>query len=100
MATIREITDNTAQSRFELLNDGEVVGWLEYRPAGESVIFADTEVLDGHEGEGLGGALVRGALEAVGSSGKTVIPTCPFAAAYIDRHAELDEYVAPEFRRR
>src|SRR3712207_8253406 len=37
---------------------------LDYRPAGESLILAHTEVRDQHEGEGLGGRLVRGALEA------------------------------------
>jgi uncharacterized protein len=96
----REITDNTVRSRFELLADGELVGWLEYRPAGDSVILAHTEVREGREGEGLGGILVRAALDAVRASGKTVIPTCPFAATYIDRHPALDEYLAPSIRRR
>ena len=100
MTTANEVTDNAARSRFELLADGELVGWLDYRPAGDSVILAHTETLEGHEGKGLGGVLVRGALEALRASGKTVIPTCPFAAAYIDRHAELDPYLAPSLRRR
>jgi len=72
----------------------------EFMKFGDSVILAHTETLEGHEGKGLGGVLVRGALEALRASGKTVIPTCPFAAAYIDRHAELDPYLAPSLRRR
>ena len=94
------VTDNEQRSRFELRVDEELTGWLDYRPAGDSIIFAHTEVLKGHEGGGLGGVLVRAALEGARAKGKTVIATCPFAAAYIDRHPELDEYLAPHARRR
>ena len=38
--------------------------------------------------------------ELAGWLDKTVIPTCPFAAAYIDRHPELEEFLAPSARRR
>jgi uncharacterized protein len=100
MAAPSSVTDNAERARFELRVDGELVGWLDHRPAGDSIILAHTQVMDGHEGEGLGGALVRGALEAAGARGKTVIPTCPFAAAYIDRHPELDRFLAPHARRR
>jgi uncharacterized protein len=62
------------------------------------VIIAHTEIAGGHEGEGLGGVLVRAALEQIRASGKTVIPTCPFTAAYIRRHPEFVELVAPELR--
>ena len=88
-------TDNARRSRFELEIDGELAGWLDYRPAGESVILAHTEVTTGHHGKGLGGALVRRALDAARSDGKTVIATCPFALAYIRRHPELDGFLAP-----
>ena len=94
------VTDNEQRSRFELRVDEELAGWLDYRPAGDSIIIAHTEVIKAHEGEGLGGVLVRSALEAARAAGKTVIATCPFAAAYIDRHPELDEFLAPQARRR
>ena len=97
------VTDNPELSRYELHVDGELAGWAEYRPAGDSVIIAHTEIADGHEGEGLGGLLVRAALERIRESGRTVIPTCPFTAAYIDRHPEFVDLVAPalqdQFRR-
>lgn len=90
--------DNPAESRFELRVDGELVGWSEYRPAGDSVIVAHTEIGEGHEGEGLGGALVRGALDEIRASGKTVIPTCPFTAAFIRAHPEYIDLVDPALR--
>ena len=78
--------------------DGEVIGRAEYRPAGDSVIVAHTEVDEGHEGEGLAGLLVREALESIRASGKTVIPTCSFTAAYIRRHPEFVDLVEPSMR--
>lgn len=91
-------TDNAAQHRYELRVDGELRGWAEYLPAGGSVILAHTEVLEGHEGEGLGGRIVRATLQALADDGKTVIPTCPFAAAYIGRNPELVAFVDPSLR--
>jgi len=86
------------ENHFELLLDGHRVGLVDYRPAGESVILAHTEVDEGHEGEGLAGVLVKASLEGIRDMGKTVIPTCPFAAAWIKRHPEWAELVAPAMR--
>jgi len=88
------VTNHPERSRFELAVDGELVGWLDYRPAGGRVILAHTEVMEGHEGEGLGGVLVRHALEVANAEGKSVIATCPFARAYIERHPELRRFLA------
>lgn len=93
-------SDNAAESRYELAGDGgSLVGWVDYRPAGDSTIIAHTEVLEGHEGEGIGGRLVEAAVRAISEGGKAVIPTCPFAAAYIARHPELQDSLDPSFRR-
>ena len=94
----RIVEDNPGESRFELRVDGELVGWSEYRPAGDNVIVAHTEIDQRREGEGLGSALVRGALDQIRASGKTVIPTCPFTAAWIRRHPEYAELVDASLR--
>jgi predicted GNAT family acetyltransferase len=86
------------QRRYELRVDGELAGWSEYLPAGDSVIVAHTEIDEQREGQGLGGVLVRGTLDHIRESGKTVIPTCPFTAAYIRRHPEYVDLVAPSLR--
>jgi predicted GNAT family acetyltransferase len=93
-----ELTDAPDGSRLELRDRGELLGWVDYLPAGESVILAHTEVVEAHEGEGVGGTIVRSALERFAESGKSVIPTCPFAAAYIARHPELGHFVDPRLR--
>jgi uncharacterized protein len=90
--------DNPADRRYELYRDGALAAWAEYRPAGDSVILAHTEVAEGHEGEGAGGEVVRRTLEALRAQEKTVIPTCPFAAAWIGRHPEWIDAVDPALR--
>jgi len=91
---------NEPQSRFELHVDGDLVGFLEYRPAGPSIILTHTEVGEEHGGKGYGGELVRGAIDAARAADLTVIPTCSFAVAYIRRHPELIETVDPSLRDR
>jgi predicted GNAT family acetyltransferase len=94
----RTVEDNPGRSRFELRLDGELVGWAEYRPAGDSVIVAHTEIDEGHDGEGLGSVLVGGTLDHIRANGKTVIPTCEFTAAYIRRHPEYVDLVDASLR--
>lgn len=89
----RTVEDNPGESRYELRVDGDLVGWSDYRPAGDSVIVAHTEIDPQRKGEGLGGELVRGTLDQIRASGKTVIPTCPFTAGYIRRHPEYMDLV-------
>ena len=87
-------------SRYELLagDGGQLLGFVDYLPAGASVIVSHTEVDEGHEGQGLGAELVRGALDAIRAEGRTVIPTCPFTAAFIHRHPEYADLVDPSMR--
>ena len=63
------------------------MGWAEYRPAGESVIIAHTEIDERM-------------LDRIRASGRTVIPTCAFTAAYIHRHPEYVELVDSTLRDR
>jgi uncharacterized protein len=47
------------------------------------------------EGKGVGAALVQGVLDDVRARGLKVRPCCPFVAAYIRRHPEYEDLVAP-----
>ena len=64
------------------------------------MIVAHSEIDQRWEGQGLGSVLVRGTLDRIRASGKTVIPSCAFTAAYIRRHPEYVELVAPSLRDR
>lgn len=80
--------------RYELRLDGEVVGVLAYRQDRDVLDLLHTEVDDGHEGEGLGGTLVAGALEDVRSRGVTIRPTCPFVGKWLEKHPDQQDLVA------
>ncbi len=86
------VHDNPAQQRYEL-NTPEGVAFAEYRPAGNAVMFTHTEVPQELEGQGIGSALVRSALDDVRAKGQMVIPMCPFVARYIAEHQEYLDLV-------
>jgi uncharacterized protein len=92
------VADNPSLTRFELLDGDRVVGWVEYRPAGANLIIDHTEIEEGHEGQGLGSVLVRTMLDEIRAGEKTVIPLCPFTAAFIRRHPEYADVVDPSVR--
>jgi predicted GNAT family acetyltransferase len=92
------VVDNPSERRFEVHLKGVVVGRAHYLTAGDSVIVSHTEVDEGHEGQGLGSLLVRETLERIRASGKSVIPTCSFTAAYIRRHPEFIDLVEESLR--
>jgi predicted GNAT family acetyltransferase len=94
------VTDNQEARRFELREAGEVVGWIDYLPGGTSLIFAHTEIVPGHEQRGFGSALVGGALDEMRRRGTTVIPSCAFTAAFIQRHQQYTDVVDPSLRDR
>jgi predicted GNAT family acetyltransferase len=89
-ATVR---DNGATHRYELLLDGELVGDLLYRTRDDVVTLIHTEIVPRLEGRGLGEQLVAGALDDIRERGLQIVPLCPFAAAYIQRHAEYEDLV-------
>ena len=65
MSESREVRvqDNPGELRYELRVDGELVGEIGYRRQPGSVVLVHTEIEPSLEGQGLGGVLVRGALE-------------------------------------
>ena len=71
------VTDAPERSRYELHDGEELLGWVDYRPAGRSVIIAHTEVREGGEGQGRGSHLVRAVLEDLRGRGVTAYPMCP-----------------------
>ncbi len=85
MTALPVSTYDIERSRIELHAGDELVAWVDLRPGGPSSIIAHTEVVPGHEGEGLGQAAVRAAVEHIVGEGKSVIALCPFARAVLAR---------------
>ena len=81
-------TYSAERSRIEIDVGGELVAWVDLRPAGPSTIIAHTEVVEGHEKQGLGRVAVRAAVEHITGEGKTIIAVCPFARALLENEPE------------
>lgn len=74
--------------------DDELVGIADYSIVGDQVVMPHTEIDGRRRGQGLGAVLVRGALEDVRASGRTVVPHCWYVARFIDGHPEFGGLVA------
>ena len=91
------VTDNPAEGRYEAIVEG-YLSEADYTHHGTTITFTHTEVAPELEGQGVGSALARFALEDARAQGLAVIPLCPFIASYIRRHPEYAELV-PEGER-
>lgn len=91
-----DVIDVPERHRFEAVLDGEVVGFAAYQKTDELIVFTHTEVDSSLEGLGVGGALIRDALDHVRELGLRVLPICPFVRAWMLRHPE---YTDLDYRR-
>lgn len=89
-----QVRNNTERSRYELVVDGDVAGIADYSIDSGRVIIAHTEVDPQRRGQGLGAILVRGALDDVRASGRTVVAQCWYVAQFIDENQEFRDLVA------
>jgi uncharacterized protein len=88
-----EVQNNAERHRYEIRADGEVAGFAAYRMRDGAVVFTHTEIDEAYEGQGLGSALAKAALDDIRASGAAVVPLCPFIKGYIDRHDEYADLV-------
>jgi uncharacterized protein len=84
---IGEVSDNAAQSRFELNIDGHVA-YLEYERTPNTLTLVHTEVPVEIRGRHIADRLVEAALAIGRSEGRRLVVVCPFARAYLRRHRE------------
>ncbi|WP_432926254.1 GNAT family N-acetyltransferase [Microbispora sp. CA-135349] len=98
MNTAAQVDDNAAASRYEIMLDGVVVGFAQYRLRGGAMVFTHTEVRDEFEGRGLGSRLVRAALDGARAAGLRIVPLCSFVAWYVQKHPEYRDLVDDDYR--
>jgi predicted GNAT family acetyltransferase len=81
------VVNNPDQSRYEISIDGDAVGVAVYELGDNSINFTHTQVETDSREQGLGGTLIKGALDDVRSgSSARVIATCPFVVRWIAAH--------------
>ena len=88
------VVHNPEQSRYEIHVGGAVAGFTQYRERDGAIDLVHTEIDDAYEGQGLGGQLARGALDAVRADGRKVIATCPFVKGWIEKHDDYQDLLA------
>ena len=87
MSDAPAVTDNQALSRFEYAAGGHLAE-LTYRLRAGRLVLLHTETPAEFQGRGIGGALVSAAVDRAERDGLTVVPLCPFARAWLERHPE------------
>ncbi len=93
---------NTAHGRFTPMHEaqhsqwvvreenGETAGYLTYEIYGNELMITSVQVRREFRGQGVGGSLVRAAVEYERSLGENkVVPVCSFARDYLARHPEF-----------
>ena len=94
-----QITNNAEKHRYEAFIGNELAGYCEYNLLTDAIMFTHTEVLEAHEGKGIGSAIAKHVLDAARSDGKHVIPVCQFIAGYIRKHREYADLVRADVQR-
>ncbi len=83
-----EVRNDTGGSRFVAGPPGHEAELL-YRLRDDRLVLVHTEVPMELEGHGIGGKLVRAAVDYAAGHGLVVVPSCPFAQSWLDRHPEV-----------
>jgi predicted GNAT family acetyltransferase len=87
-----QVVDEAGASRFALTIDGYTAE-LVYRRADGRLVLVHTGVPEELGGRGVGGKLVAAAIDHAESEGLTVVPQCPFARGWLERHPDVSERV-------
>jgi predicted GNAT family acetyltransferase len=84
---VSDVVDNPAEERFELTEEGQLAE-LVYHLHGDRLTLIHTEVPDALGGRGLGGVLVKAALDRARRDHLTIVPSCPFARRWLEKHPD------------
>jgi len=91
------VTDNQAKSRLEI-RIGMYLAELIYHRHGNRLALIHTEVPEELERRGIGGQLVTAAVDMAAREGLTIVPFCPFARDWLERHPDVAGRVTIDWR--
>lgn len=90
------VARRSAPNRFEISVDGRVAGFAEFVDRDGVRIFPHTEIDPEFGGQGLGGTVVRAALEATRAEGLSIVAQCSFVRHYVETHPEWSDLLAAD----
>ena len=82
-----DVRNDAATGRFVVTEDG-IEAELRYRERAGRLILIHTEVPDALGGRGIGGRLVRAAIDHARVENLTIVPWCPFARRWLADHPD------------
>ncbi|MBO1417251.1 GNAT family N-acetyltransferase [Streptomyces sp. FH025] len=85
------VRDAADRNRFEAWVDDQLAGFAEYLRSDNLVVYPHTVVEPAFEGQGIGSALARAALDDARERDLPVLATCPFIKGWMLRHPEYTD---------
>lgn len=92
----QSVVDDREHRRFVIADDA-VDAELVYRREGDRLILVHTGVPEELSGRGIGGRLVRGAVEHAARDGLTVVPRCQYARRWLEEHPDVARTVSVDW---
>jgi uncharacterized protein len=96
MDGVSDILDNREASRLTYVADGHKAE-LRYRRRADRLVLVHTGVPVELEGHGVGGELVSAAVDLAEQENLTLVPLCPFARGWLERHPEAAARVSVDW---
>lgn len=94
------VTENPELNRYEIREDDQLAGFLNYTETGATRDFSHTEVDEAFSGRGLASKLVRGALDDARTKKFEVVPSCSLVRHFLGKNPEYMEVVDTQSRAR
>ena len=88
-----EISRNSDKNRFEAVKEGQTAV-AHYELRGAHMTITHILVPSAIEGQGVASALCQFIIQTARDEQRTIVPQCPFMAAYLARHPENNDVAA------
>ena len=88
------VVDAKDSSRYEAHDDdGNLMGFVDYKLFGSSIAFLHAETLPEYRGRGVAGKIAVKSLDDARDAGLRVKPACPFYKDFLTSHTEYADIV-------
>jgi predicted GNAT family acetyltransferase len=77
------VIDNVRAGRFELVVDGELRSFANYREENGALVVPHVETVQRYRGNGFAEHLMDGVVINLRQTGRQIVPACSFAAQYL-----------------
>jgi predicted GNAT family acetyltransferase len=93
------LTEDSALQRYEWIDDGRLVGFIDYYVFDQVCMVMHTEVSPALAGQGYGSRMASRAVEFIRALDKGIVPICGFFAHYLRKNPQHHMLVTAESRR-